>query len=418
MSAREGAPYIPAIEQKGNPLRLRSRYVRESTSSIPLRLIVVLAVSLAVMLGAPVSAGAQSVHDKQAQAQAIIAEIQRLDDEVGDAAERWNGANLELQSLTSELEATRRHLGIARRTYRVSQERVAERLRDLYVNGSPDSTLEVLLGARSLDEIITGLDATERIAAQDAQITREAKAARTRVAERKEQLTAATAKQAEIVEGLAAEKQAIEGKLAERQRLLASVKDEIARMQEAERRRQAELRRQAQLELERQQREAEAEARARAAAEDAAATPSSSGDGDGLSASAPETPDYVPPPADASKGAQVVAIAMQYLGIPYVWGGASPSQGFDCSGLTMYVYAQIGISLPHHAATQYTLGVPVSRDQLQPGDLVFFRGLGHMGMYIGGGNFIHAPHTGDVVKISPLSDPYYVANWVGARRVL
>jgi len=126
----------------------------------------------------------------------------------------------------------------------------------------------------------------------------------------------------------------------------------------------------------------------------------------------------VPPPADGSKGAEVVAIAMQYLGIPYVWGGASPSQGFDCSGLTMYVYAQIGISLPHHAATQYTLGVPVSRDQLQPGDLVFFRGLGHMGMYIGGGNFIHAPHTGDVVKISSLSESYYVSNWVGARRVL
>lgn len=366
------------------------------------------------MLGATVSAGAQSVEDKRAQAEAIIAEIQRLDEEVGAAAERWNGANLELQSLTSELAQTRRHLGIARRTYRVSQERVAQRLRDLYINGSPDSTLEVLLGAQSLDAIITGLDATQRIASQDARITREARAARTRVAEREEQLTKARERQTQVVAALAAEKQAIEGKLAERQRLLASVKDEIARMQEAERRRQAELRRQAQLELERQRRAAEA---ASAAAEQAAAGTSSS-DGDGLSTPAPETPDYVPPPADASKGAQVVAIAMQYLGIPYVWGGASPSQGFDCSGLTMYVFAQVGVSLPHYAAAQYQMGVPVSKDQLQPGDLVFFRGLGHMGMYIGGGNFIHAPHTGDVVKISPLSDSYYVANWVGARRVL
>jgi cell wall-associated NlpC family hydrolase len=109
---------------------------------------------------------------------------------------------------------------------------------------------------------------------------------------------------------------------------------------------------------------------------------------------------------------------MQYLGIPYQWGGASPSTGFDCSGLTTYVFAQVGISLPHHAASQYQLGTPVSRDQLQPGDLVFFRGLGHMGMYIGAGNFIHAPSTGDVVKISSLSEPYYVSGWVGAKRIL
>jgi cell wall-associated NlpC family hydrolase len=106
---------------------------------------------------------------------------------------------------------------------------------------------------------------------------------------------------------------------------------------------------------------------------------------------------------------------MRYLGVPYKWGGASPSTGFDCSGLTMYVYAQIGISLPHYAAAQYQLGVPVSRDQLQLGDLVFYRGLGHMGMYVGGGNYIHAPQTGDVVKISSVHGR---SDWVGARRIL
>ncbi|MDH5280205.1 MAG: hypothetical protein OEW52_03530, partial [Thermoleophilia bacterium] len=258
------------------------------------------------MLGSTVSASADpSLKDKQAQAQAILAEVQRIDEEVGAAAERWNGANYELQSLTAELEETREDLVRARSLYKVSQARVAKRLRDLYVNGTPDSTLDVLLGARSLDEIVVGLDATQRIAAQDAQITRQAKALRTRVVVRERELSEEKAGQVVIVEQLAAEKQAIEGKLAERQRLLASVQDEVARLQEIEQRRQAELRRQAGLELERQ-RQAVAKQAARAidAVEQAAApadtSPSGSG---GISGLVPDAPVYAPPPADASKGA-------------------------------------------------------------------------------------------------------------------
>jgi cell wall-associated NlpC family hydrolase len=80
----------------------------------------------------------------------------------------------------------------------------------------------------------------------------------------------------------------------------------------------------------------------------------------------------------------------------------------------MYVYAQVGVSLPHYTGAQWNMGVPVSPDQLQPGDLVFFNGVSHVGIYIGGGQFIHAPHTGDVVKISSLSDDSYI----GARRIV
>lgn len=118
----------------------------------------------------------------------------------------------------------------------------------------------------------------------------------------------------------------------------------------------------------------------------------------------------------ASRGERVVAVAKRYLGIPYRWGGASPSTGFDCSGFVMYVYAKFGISLPHNAAMQYGYGRPVSRSQLRPGDIVFFNGLGHNGIYIGGGRFIHSPHTGDVVKISSLTG-WYAETYEGGRRL-
>jgi len=374
-----------------------------------------------LLLGAAVGASANpSVMDRRAQAEAVLAEIRALDEEVGHAAERFNGANYELQKVTVELEDAREDLTRARQLQKLSQRRIAARLRELYVSGDAGSAIDVIIGAQSLDELLDRIEFTRRVASQDALIAREAKALRERVAKRESELTSARARQAVVVEQRAAEKRAIEGKLAERQRLLASVEDEIAQLEEAEQRRQAELRRQAVLEVKRQRRRAEAQERTQvtqAAEQTAAPTQASPVDGDGFSGLAPGT-DYAPPPPDAGKAAQVVAIAMQYLGVPYKWGGASPETGFDCSGLTMYVFAQIGVSLPHYAAAQYRMGVPVPKDQLQPGDLVFFRALGHMGMYIGGGNFIHAPRTGDVVKISPLSDPYYVRTWVGARRVL
>jgi hypothetical protein len=127
----------------------------------------------------------------------------------------------------------------------------------------------------------------------------------------------------------------------------------------------------------------------------------------------------LPPLVGNGIGSQAVALVEQFLGVPYVWGGATPA-GFDCSGLVMYVYGMLGIRLPHYSGYQWYAGPRVSRDQLQPGDIVFFHpsanGPQHEGMYIGAGEFIHAPHTGDIVKVSSLYDTQYALSYVGAVR--
>jgi cell wall-associated NlpC family hydrolase len=112
----------------------------------------------------------------------------------------------------------------------------------------------------------------------------------------------------------------------------------------------------------------------------------------------------------------IIAIALRYLGTPYRWAGASPG-GFDCSGFVMYVYGRVGIGLPHNSSMLWGVGRPVARKDLQPGDIVFFNGLSHVGVYIGRGRFVHSPHTGDVVKISRLSESWYRTTYDGARRL-
>jgi cell wall-associated NlpC family hydrolase len=118
-----------------------------------------------------------------------------------------------------------------------------------------------------------------------------------------------------------------------------------------------------------------------------------------------------PPPL----AARVVQKAQRLIGVPYVYGGSSPRSGFDCSGFVRYVYNSVGISLPHSSYADFNLGRRVSRWALKPGDLVFFNGLGHVGMYIGKGRFIHAPHTGTRVQVSTLAG---YGTFDGARRIV
>jgi peptidoglycan DL-endopeptidase CwlO len=341
-----------------------------------------------------------AVAAKQAQAQSVLAQIQSLDASMEHAIEAYNLANEKLKAIRQDLAQNRVDLTIAQGNLKRSQRALANRAVAIYTSGETDSTLDVLVGSRSLAEIVEGLEAVDQVSTQDAHVLRDVRTFRTQVQRRRAYLKKAKARQAELVAERAAHKASIESRLVERQRMLSSIRTEIAEIRAAEQRRQAELERQA---------------RARAAApqplipsmaapaQETAATPA-----------APQAPSPLPAPPPATHGG-VVGIAMQYLGTPYVYGGASPS-GFDCSGFIMYVFAQVGVSLPHNAAAQYGVGTPVDRSQLQPGDLVFFNGLGHAGIYVGGGSFIHSPHTGDVVKISSMTG-WYASSYVGARRI-
>ena len=376
----------------------RARHlIGPSTRQAPALLTILTAIFVAVALASVKTASAEpSVDAKRAQAQDVLEQIQEIDGQLSHAIESYNHANVRLDRIRADLKANARHLTIAKSSLKNAQTHLSARLVSLYVNGAEGDALEVLLGAESLDDLLSRMDAVERVSDQDARVLEEVKGFGNEVKQRKTKLERARAAQAQVVAERASRRRSIESQLAERERMLASIRSEIASLQAAERLRQQRL---------------AAQARARLSAS-ASVRSQRSEPADVFEAPVQEV---LAPAPDARYGG-VVGIAMQYLGVPYVWGGASPS-GFDCSGFSMYVFAKLGVSLPHHAASQYNMGTPVSKDQLQPGDLVFFNGLGHMGIYIGGGQFIHAPHSGDVVKISSLSDSWYARTWVGAKRI-
>jgi cell wall-associated NlpC family hydrolase len=122
-------------------------------------------------------------------------------------------------------------------------------------------------------------------------------------------------------------------------------------------------------------------------------------------------------PALPTRGERAVKVALGVVGVPYRWGGESPSSGFDCSGLVRWAYGRVGVDLPHNSYALYGEGRRVRADDMEPGDILFFEGLGHVGLYLGGGRMVHAPETGRNVEVVRLSATNYGARLVGARRV-
>jgi len=382
-----------------------------------------------VLVGEPFAASPKDqLKAKAAQAQAVLQQVNALDLQFGRTVEAWHGAQYELEKTKRQLVRDRARLRVAKQQERIATARVRARLVALYESSDEPTTISILLGSSTVSDLIGRLDAARAISASDHRLAVETTAARQRYAATERRTRATEERRAVALSQLDSQRRQIGSMLARRRTLLSSIQSQVATLKAQEARRQAVLAAQARARLAQEQEQLRQQAAARAAAArraaaqpttstvaPAAPAPGTTTDATTTAASTTTAAPPSPPAANLSGGhPEAATIAMKYLGVPYVWGGSTPG-GFDCSGLVMYVYGQLGISLPHYAAAQYGFGTPVSRDQLQPGDLVFFDGLNHVGIYIGGGEMVHAPQTGDVVKITALTD--FGAGYVGARRL-
>ena len=267
-----------------------------------------------------------------------MVQLRTLSDQLEQARSQYAASTAQLAKIQRDLRENRREL--AHRTAQPEGQPAGDRAADRgAVLHEQTSTIEVILGAKSLDDMISRLDNARSVTSLDTNVLGQVKTFRTAVIRNRAQLATARRDQQRVVAERAAAKRSIESRISEQQTLYNSIKGQIATMIAAERRRQLQMAQQVQAQL---------FAAHRAQQQQASDTVV------GISAVAPEASTVVAPP---STHGGVVGVALGELGTPYVWGGAAPG-GFDCSGLVMWAYAQVGVSLPHSTYALYCDGRP------------------------------------------------------------
>ncbi len=307
-------------------------------------------------------------------------------EDVQDARERLDALNLELDRLVEEFNQARLRLGEvqgrlaevqdAARRAEAEADRATQSLNRSAARAYTGigSQFAVLFDATSLGDFSDRLEFIGSMARADADLATAAERARQEARWTAEELRSVVEERRGVLEDVAAKREQIQSRVAEARELYS--------------------------ELDRRYHEALAAAAARAAASQPSVTTG------GVSP-------IPPPPAPNANVQAVLAAAYSMIGTPYQFGGSSPETGFDCSGFTMWSWSHAGVSLPHSSAAQYAALPHVAREDLQPGDLVFFYSpISHVGIYVGGGRMIHSPHTGDVVRVVAV----YWDSFVGAAR--
>lgn len=355
------------------------------------------------------------IEAQKTQVEDVETQLQQLGDRISIAMEKVEKLNQQIQTQQGKIEEAKVEIEQAQEDLDTHKEIYAERLKSIQAEGktSVATYAEFLLSSGDLSQFLTRFSAISLIIEKDTDMLNSLKEKQQVLEDAKQKLQTELANLNSSKEQVAAEQKKIQEDKVIAERILAEKKDELQNLQTAFAQ-QEEKDRQEQLAREEAARQAAAQRAAAAAAarQSSAQQPAAQSSSRSSASSAPSIAVNVPASASASS---VISYAKQFLGTPYVWGGTTPS-GFDCSGFTSYVFRNAaGISLPRVSRDQQRTGTSVSLSQVQPGDLVF-RGSPayHVGIYIGGGQYIHAPQTGDVVKISSFNP----AKFTNARRVL
>ena len=386
----------------------RSRCATGSSGRSGRKSLLLLGLLVIGLAAAGSASGDNPIDQKKAEAVQVYDQIISLDQQLSTADEKINLANYRLSQVVSEQKLNRRELRIARANLSKSRRMIEKRLLAVY-NQSTPTTLDLVLGSSNIGDLLNRLDAANRLNALDNQVVAQVATFKASVQRHAKALKNDHAWAAQILAQRQAVRDQVASEIDQRNQLLTSIKGEIQTLEAQQAARELEAVKEAQA------RAAAAQAAQAAAAQATVIGATAAAPSDSTSGSGSNSPTVTVDPSSPF-GSQVVSIAMSYIGTPYVWGGASPG-GFDCSGLVMYSFAQLGVQLPHSSYAQFNYGIPVSYDQLQPGDLVFFDSLGHVGLYIGGGEYVDAPYTGAYVRVDSLTSGWALANYSGARRI-
>ncbi len=318
-----------------------------------------------------------------AQAQAIQADVEALNEQLSENSEAYNQCLADLESANERLLQLRRDVADAQVDKKYREDRFAERIRTIYKSGGRDQLLQMLLLADGMEDLYKRVRLVATLADRDRDLVNNLKESSTRLDLLLEAAANQKREQLRLQRELIERKATIEATVAQREQTLAGLDSRVRAVIEQERQRQKE-------EQERIRRELEARLQAALLA----ARNHVLNDGKVYAGKLPHTDDEIL--------SQVLETAVSYMGIPYVWGGSRPSSGLDCSGFVRYVFKQHGVRLPHYSGYMAQMGIPVTLAEIQPGDVVAFGyPVHHVGIYIGDGLFIHTP--GDYVKIQRLS---------------